>query len=254
MNSFADTAKRPVDRRRFFKEAAGSACGVGMMGLGISLINNKAEALPAVALRPPGALAEEEFLGACVHCGQCVADCPYDTLSLSRFGSSVAAGTPFFIARNMPCEMCDDIPCAAACPTGALSKELTDIDDARMGVAVLVGQDTCLNTLGLRCDVCYRVCPVIDEAIRLDRQHDERSGAHAKFIPTVDPEHCTGCGKCESACVLPKASIRVLPRELALGQLGEHYRLGWEEKARHGRPLVDDIIDLPDRVPEEVGP
>lgn len=254
MSFSTDTAVRTVNRRRFFKEAAGTACGVGMAGLGVTLVVNEASALPAIALRPPGALPEKEFLGACVHCGQCVTDCPYDTLRLSRFGSPVSSGTPFFIARDVPCEMCDDIPCAAACPTGALSKELSDIDDARMGVAVLVGKDTCLNELGLRCDVCYRVCPAIDRAIRLDLQHDERSGAHARFIPTVDSEYCTGCGKCEASCVLPKAAIRVLPLEVVSGELGGHYRLGWEEKARRGKPLIDDVIDLPDRMPEGATP
>jgi ferredoxin-type protein NapG len=250
MNAPSHKTIRKVDRRRFFTDAAGSACGVGMMGFGLSLVAGQAHALPAVALRPPGALPENEFLSACVHCGQCAADCPYDTLRLSRFGSPVSSGTPYFIARDVPCEMCDDIPCVAACPTGALSKDLTDIDEAEMGVAVLVGEETCLNKLGLRCDVCYRVCPAIDKAIRLDRQHNARSGSHAMFIPVVDSEYCTGCGKCERSCVLPTSAIKVLPRELALGELGEHYRLGWKEKERHGRSLVDDIIDLPNRMPD----
>jgi ferredoxin-type protein NapG len=50
------------------------------------------------------------------------------------------------------------------------------------------------------------------------------------FMPTVHSEHCTGCGKCEKACVTDEASIRVLPAKLVKGSLGEHYRLGWEEK------------------------
>ena len=108
------------------------------------------------------------------------------------------------------------IPCVPACPTGALDHALTDINDARMGLAVLIDQEQCLNYLGLRCDVCYRVCPVIDEAITLERYHNPRSDRHALLLPTVHSEHCTGCGKCEQACVLPEASaIKVLPRPLA---------------------------------------
>ena len=42
-----------------------------------------------------------------------------------------------------------------------------------MGLAVLIDQENCLNFLGLRCDVCYRVCPVIDKAITLDPQTNE---------------------------------------------------------------------------------
>jgi NAD-dependent dihydropyrimidine dehydrogenase PreA subunit len=46
------------------------------------------------------------------------------------------------------------------------------------GLAVLVDHETCLNFLGLRCDICYRVCPVIDKAITLDRQVNARTGRH----------------------------------------------------------------------------
>ena len=247
MASRAPQNGRGIDRRRFLSEAARSACGVGLLGLGLTGLIAKASALPADTLRPPGAGPEDDFLSACVRCGQCVTDCPYDTLRLARFTDPMATGTPYFVARQVPCEMCDDIPCVAACPTGALSKDLTDIDEAEMGIAVLVSHDTCLNFLGLRCDVCHRVCPLIDEAIYLDRQHNERTGVHARFVPTVNPDKCTGCGKCEYACVLPVAAIRVLPSDLARGKLGEHYRLGWEEKEKKGAPLIDDIIDLPDR-------
>ena len=41
---------------------------------------------------------------------------------------------------------------------------------------------------------------------------------------------------------------------LAKGELGSHYRIGWEEKRKAGKSLVEDrnIIDLPDRLPEGV--
>ncbi|HCZ13931.1 MAG TPA: ferredoxin-type protein NapG, partial [Candidatus Accumulibacter sp.] len=151
------------------------------------------------------------------------------------------------------CEMCEDIPCVKACPTGALDHRLTDINQSRMGLAVLSDQETCLNWLGLRCDVCYRVCPLIDKAITLEVRPNTRTGRHAMFIPTVHSEHCTGCGKCEKACVTEEASIRVLPTKLAKGSLGEHYRIGWEEKSKAGgHSLVEDkgLVDLPDRLPE----
>ena len=242
--------KDRVNRRRFLAETARSACGVGLAGLLLGFYAGQAKSRPATALRAPGALPEEAFLAACVRCGLCVRDCPYDTLRLAELGEPVATGTPYFVAREVPCEMCEDIPCVAACPTGALDPGLSDIDEARMGVAVLVGHETCLNYLGLRCDVCYRVCPVMGEAITLERLHNPRTGRHALFIPTVNSEHCTGCGRCEKACVLEEAAIKVLPRRVALGELGAHYRLGWEEKERRGESLLPDLIDLPDRVPE----
>lgn len=241
---------KKVSRRDFIEKTAKGACGVGLISLALGAGVREAEGkLPADAIRPPGAVDEKTFLSACVRCGLCVRDCPYDTLDLADFGSASVTGTPYFYARNIPCEMCEDIPCVVACPTGALDKSLTNIDDAKMGIAVLVDHENCLNFNGLRCDVCYRVCPLINEAITLERSANERTGKHAIFIPTVHGDTCTGCGKCEKACVLPDTAIRVLPERLARGKLGEHYRLGWEEKSKMGQSLIEGqhIIDLPDR-------
>lgn len=242
---------KAVDRRRFLQDAARAVAGCAVAGMFLGQYATQARALPAQALRPPGALPEADFLAACLRCGLCVRDCPYGTLSLAQLGEdSAATGTPFFTARDVPCEMCDDIPCVRACPSGALDPTLSEIDNARMGVAVLIDQEHCLNFLGLRCDVCYRVCPAIDTAITLEQAHNVRTGHHAMFIPTVHADGCTGCGKCEASCVLPEAAIKVLPAGLARVVAAEHYRLGWEEMDRAGGPLVEGIIDLPDRMPE----
>ena len=241
-----------ASRRRFMKKMAGAAGGACMLSLGATLYSRQAATLPATALRPPGALAEAQFLGACVRCGLCVRACPYDTLALAELGDGVATGTPYFEARKVPCEMCEDIPCVVACPTGALDRALVDIEDARMGLAVLIDQETCLNYLGLRCDVCYRVCPVIDKAITLERVHNPRSDRHALFLPTVHSQHCTGCGKCEQSCVLPgESAIKVLPVRLAQGSRAEHYRRGWEEREKAGESLIGEQIELPVRGMED---
>ncbi|MBE9568433.1 MAG: ferredoxin-type protein NapG [Proteobacteria bacterium] len=232
-------------RRKFLLDSARAAGAASLVALGVGLYSRQAVSLPAGAIRPPGALDEKDFLGACVRCGLCVRDCPYDTLKLAKFGDSggVATGTPYFTARDIPCEMCEDIPCVKACPTGALDHSLEDIDDARMGLAVLIDEENCLNFQGLRCDVCYRVCPVIDKAITLEMRHNVRSGKHALFIPTVHSDHCTGCGKCERSCVLETTAIRVMPFELAKGELGHHYRWGWKEKNRAGESLVAPDVE-----------
>jgi ferredoxin-type protein NapG len=237
-------------RRQFLGGMAGAAGCAALAGLGLGAYVRQTRALPAAALRPPGALAEQRFLGACLRCGLCVRACPYDTLRLAALGDGVASGTPYFTARRAPCEMCPDIPCVNACPSGALDRSLDDIDGARMGLAVLVDQETCLNYQGLRCEVCYRVCPLLGKAITLELRHNQRTGKHAMFIPTVHCEHCTGCGKCESACVLEEAAIKVLPIAQAKGELGGHYRLGWKEKERAGRPLGPEVLEFPVRRPE----
>ncbi len=249
---------KQATRRQFLLDMGKTACGVGIFGLVLGLYAKQARALPPSAIRPPGALAEHDFQGACIRCGMCVRDCPYNILELSRPEDDLATGTPYFIARKIPCEMCEDIPCVKACPTGALDHKLTDINKAKMGLAALVDQETCLNFLGLRCDVCYRVCPVIDKAITLERVHNFRTDKHTMFLPTVHSEHCTGCGKCEKSCVLEVAAIKVFPIQLAKGELGKHYQLGWEEKKKAGESLVAPDIghqyNLPEGLKYEQGP
>ncbi len=230
-------------RRRFLTGTLRSAAGVGLVALTLGVYQRQARALPATAIRPPGVGDEKEFQAACIRCGLCVRDCPYDTLKLAQLGDAVALGTPYFEARDIPCEMCDHIPCVKACPTGALDPALTEINKARMGLAVVVDQEACIAFQGLRCEVCFNVCPVRGSAITIDYQHNDRSGKHALFIPVVHSQGCTGCGKCEKACILEEAAIKVFPIALAKGMLGRHYRLGWEQKAEAGKALVTP--DLP---------
>ena len=251
----ADSGKgkgKGVSRRQFVGNLLRTACGVGLMGMGLGMYSKQASSLPTMAIRPPGALPEEEFLGACIRCGLCVRDCPYDILMLGQLGDDVVAGTPYFSARTGPCEMCEDIPCIPACPTNALDHALTDINESRMGLAVVVDQETCIAFFGLRCEVCFNVCPIRGEAITLDYQHNTRSGKHALFIPIVHSDACTGCGLCEKACILEEAAIKIFPAHLAKGELGKHYRIGWEEKEKAGKALVTPDIEHQYNLPEGV--
>ncbi|KAA3626029.1 MAG: ferredoxin-type protein NapG [Proteobacteria bacterium] len=233
-----DTTTTDLARRRFVGNTVRMVCGVGLLSMGIGLYARRANSLPAMAIRPPGALEESDFVAACVRCGLCVRDCPYDTLRLGQIEEDVPTGSPYFVAREVPCEMCEDIPCVKACPTGALDPSLEHIDDSRMGLAVLVDQESCIAFQGLRCEICFNACPVRGKAITLDYLSNERSGRHALFIPVVHSDGCTGCGKCEQACILEEAAIKIFPFHLAKGQLGRHYRLGWEEKRKAGGSLV----------------
>lgn len=197
-------------------KAAGGAC---VTVFALQALVTSTEARAASALRPPGALDEDDFLSACVRCGLCVRACPYDTLRLATLGEPAPIGTPYFIARENPCLMCPDVPCARACPTGALDREIPNIRSADMGVAVLVGHETCLNYKGLTCSICYRVCPIRGEAITLETHV---INGQRMLIPTVHSDQCTGCGVCEKQCVIKEAAIRVLPRPLGLGAEGRN--------------------------------
>jgi ferredoxin-type protein NapG len=175
-------------------------------------------------IRPPGAQEESEFLATCIKCGECVAACPFEILKLATAGEDPALGTPFLEPRQGPCYMCPDAPCITACPTGSLVPR-TKIEDARMGLAVLIDQENCLAFQGMRCEVCYRTCPLISKAITLELQAPRYPDEHWFFVPLVNSEACTGCGMCEHACVLEKAAIKVLPRAVAKAERGEYFPL-----------------------------
>ncbi len=245
-------AKKPKisERRRFFTDIAHHT-GLGVMGgLLWAGYADKAKSNPLV-LRPPAALEEDDFLKTCIKCGLCAEACrnrpqnidketglPMEaTLKMAKAQDNVTIGTPFFIPSDVPCYMCDDIPCVPVCPTGSLdiakvtnpkTKEL-DVRMMDMGLAV-VDQNSCIAFWGIQCDACYRACPLLDEAIKLEYDRNSRTGKHAFLKPVVVMDACTGCGLCEKACVTEKPAIFVLPRDVALGKPGDHYVKGWDKK------------------------
>jgi len=224
------------DRRKFILTMAR---GIGLSAMGAlvwSAYVGEAKAAPLI-LRPPGALNEADFLKTCIKCGLCVEGCPYDTLRLAAPGDDMPMGTPFYVPKEVPCYMCEDIPCVPVCPTGALNaaslqserdgERAWDIRKMDMGVAV-VDVKSCIAYWGIQCDACYRACPLLDEAISLRYEKNERTGKHAFLKPEVNSDVCTGCGLCERACVTEKPAIYVLPNAVALGKVGDHYIKGWD--------------------------
>ena len=89
-----------------------------------------------------------------------------------------------------------------------------------------------LSWQGLRCEVCWRVCPVRDKALTLV-PHPRQISKHAVFVPTIDPDHCTGCGMCTKSCPTEVSAINILERKSFLGRIGEHYRLSWKTNQPH---------------------
>ncbi len=219
-------AKPNTSRREFLvKMARNASLATAGGSLWAYLLQQQAHANNLI-IRPPGALAEKDFNAACIKCGQCVRACPYDTLKLATAGDSVPIGTPFYEPRKIPCYMCKDIPCMEACPTGALSHDLKTIEDSKMGLAV-IDMENCISYLGLRCEICHRVCPVQNSAITIEH-HPRKTSKHSKFIPIVHSADCTGCGVCVEACPTDEPAIKIVRADMVQGKVGEHYRLGWK--------------------------
>lgn len=198
-----------IRRRRFVQ---GGLCAlVAGSGIASLLLRGPASAAEAPRLLPPGARDDGSFHAACVRCGLCVQACPYGTLRLAGFDGTARIGTPYFVARETPCEMCVDLPCVRACPTGALDPALDDVRDARMGTASLSRPESCNSHAGAGfCNSCWLACPLRDEALVMVYGATKRGGF---FTPVVNSDECTGCGKCEQACIAPSAAITVAPRD-----------------------------------------
>lgn len=209
-------AESGTSRREFISLSLRSLIGAGLLGLYIQ--GERAESAP---IRPPSALPEDRFLGSCLRCGLCAKDCPYDAIRMATPGSGIPTGTPYLEVRKIPCYMCEDIPCQKACPSGSLDRSMEDIAQARMGLAILHDQETCLAYLGQRCEVCYRACPLQGTAMTVEYKPGEST---AYFLPIVHSEACTGCGFCEHVCILDEPAIKVFDLGVAKGVRGKHYR------------------------------
>ena len=199
-----------ISRRRFLKDGVLVPLSLVIAGGSVSTLFLRRAGEHVFYLRPPGALEEGRFLAACIRCGKCAQACPYSAIKMAGGEAGIGIGTPHIVAREFPCRLCPDIPCAKVCPSGALDRMLDDVEKIRMGTAVIVDRENCLSLRGLRCEVCYRQCPLIDKAITIEPRHNQRTGVHTIMEPVIHRDKCVGCGICESVCVRDKPVIVVM--------------------------------------------
>ena len=206
--------EEPHGRGDFFKSLGKLAAG---------FLAERVEALVTSAspklLRPPGALAEFDFLVACTRCDKCIQACPQGSIFKAGPQAALGAGTPAIDPRNMPCFLCSSLPCVTACPEEALiwpklkaaGQDLEGPAAVRMGTA-RVRTGRCLTYEhelhpAQPCRTCVDRCPYPGVAIRMGEP-----GPDGPAHPEVQPDFCTGCGLCSFGCPTPEPAIVVEPR------------------------------------------
>jgi len=168
-------------------------------------------------IRPPGSLAEEDFLDRCIRCGECMKICPTNGLHPALFEADLeGVGTPKLVPSLGYCDYeCN--ACGKVCPTGAIERlSLEAKKDTKIGTAY-INKNKCYPwNENINCLVCEEHCPTPEKSIKfwdvqvLEQETDKVITVKRPYVVT---ETCIGCGICEEKCPLKdEPAIRVTAR------------------------------------------
>ena len=234
-------AKIDTDKRDFMKYST-----LGILGavLGAGVVLSPYPLRAENRLRPPGAVAEKDFIALCIKCGQCLQVCPYHSIELADMTMGHGEGTPYIDANIRGCYACEAVPCVLACPSGALDHHTEKATDIDMGIAVLANPRTCLAVKNQPVPAGYademkaftaRQTNINPLEVKLLEKFDGYEGKDctlcADMCPMPNPlsaiamittdsgitrpevyDGCTGCGVCQEVCPTDGPSIIIKPR------------------------------------------
>jgi ferredoxin len=167
-----------LSRRGFLASFLSGAMAIPIVRLGGLVGPN----FPPSVIRPPGALADSDFLARCLKCGQCMRICPTNIIHPAGLESGLEGlWSPILNFRigTSGCQL-NCIACSHICPTAAIRpitleeklgrKEYAQAGPIRLGTA-FVDRGRCLPwAMDRPCIVCQENCPVSPKAI-FTREH-----------------------------------------------------------------------------------
>ncbi|MBF0558314.1 MAG: 4Fe-4S binding protein [Nitrospirae bacterium] len=205
-----------ASRRRLIESAV---AGVVLFPVLRSTITSKTSPQDRV-IRPPGSIAEGDFMRRCIKCGECMKVCPTNAIQPALLEAGFEGiWTPILINSIGYCEY-NCVLCSHVCPTGAISPLTVDKKlgkgqgqkPLKIGTA-FYDRGRCLPwAMNIDCIVCEEVCPTSPKAIWFETVEVRlRDGSLKKLKrPFIDTNLCIGCGICETKCpIRDRAAVRV---------------------------------------------
>ena len=153
-------------------------------------------------IRPPGSLAEEEFLARCIRCSECMKVCPTNGLQPALTEAGIdGLWSPVLVPKIGECTQNCNL-CSKVCSTQAIQPfEIEEKPHIFMGQAVIDRSQCIAWNSDKGCLICDEYCSY--HALNWKAVDGVRR-------PFVNEKKCTGCGICENACpIQPQAAIRV---------------------------------------------
>jgi len=188
---------------------------IGLIGFPLLRSNGKindANYSPQM-IRPPGSVAENEFLKKCIKCAQCIRVCPTNVLQPTGLmeGGIEALWTPILNFNVGHCQQKCSL-CSSVCPTGAIRQvsvteklgfgKYKEQGPIRLGTA-FINRSRCLPWANeIPCIVCQEVCPIAPKAIQTYDEEVKDTFGNLVVLnkPFIIPDLCTGCGICQKEC------------------------------------------------------
>jgi polyferredoxin len=211
-------------------------------------------------IRPPGALAETDFLTRCIKCGQCMRICPTNIIHPSELQAGLEGlWTPSLNFRigTSGCQL-NCVACGQVCPTAAI--RAISLDEKlgkgahaaggpiRLGTA-FVDRNRCLPwAMDRPCMVCQENCPVSPKAIFAEEVFRTIRGG-AVTVQRGDAQ----------TLEIPEEALALLPPKYLLSS-GDYFVAVTEGPAAERRRIVDQVggrltlaAEQPWKVPPESG-